>query len=120
MSRISGEDKMDRFVAPTTSDLTPADLNWWEILQGIVLFDLWVRWAFKSSLDFCTVVGVLGVEAEIEWTNSFCKYCVSMETIVLKYIKWMHFHNKLLASFHFPVRPILYNVTATEYVNGIF
>jgi hypothetical protein len=36
MSRISGEDKMDRFVAPTTSDLIPADLNWWEILQGIV------------------------------------------------------------------------------------
>jgi hypothetical protein len=33
----------------------------------------------------------------------------------------MHFYNKLLASFHFPVLPILCNkVTATEFVNGTF
>ena len=28
---------------------------------------------------------------DTDWTNSFCKYCVSMETIMLKCIKWMHF-----------------------------
>jgi len=32
----------------------------------------------------------------------------------------MHFYNKLLTSFYFPVLPILCNkVTATECVNGI-
>ena len=36
MSHISREDKMDQFVAPTTYDLTPADLYCWEILHGIV------------------------------------------------------------------------------------
>jgi hypothetical protein len=35
MSRISGEDKMDWFVAPTTSHLTAAELKLGEILQSI-------------------------------------------------------------------------------------
>jgi len=35
MSCISGEDKIDGFVAPA-SYYIPDDLYWWEILQGIV------------------------------------------------------------------------------------
>jgi hypothetical protein len=120
-SRSSREDKMDRFVTPTSSDLTPADLNWWEILQSIVCLTGVMRWAFNTSLDFCTVLGVLvfRVRYGLDW--QLCKYCVSMQTIMLKYVKWMHFYTKLLAPFHFPVHPILCNaVNVTKCVNGIF
>lgn len=66
MSHISREDKMYQFLAPTTSDLTPADLHWSEILQGIVYWPCEVRWAYIRFLDFFTVLEVLGVEAEIQ------------------------------------------------------
>jgi len=87
MSHISGEDKMDQFVTPTTSELTPVELNWWEILQGIVCFTCGVRWAYNKSLDFCTVLGVLGVKAEVQigltaFVNTvlcqFEKHCVEI------------------------------------------
>ena len=66
ISRIIRQDKMDQLVAPTTTYLTPADLNWWEILQHVVCLACGGKWAYNTSLDFCTVLGVLGVKAEIQ------------------------------------------------------
>jgi len=104
MSCISRQDKMYQFVAPTTSDLTPADVNWWEILQGIVCLAVWGEMSLrhKPGLLYCARSSWCW-DWDTEWTDSFCKYCVSVETIMFKYIKWLHFYNKLLASFDFPV-----------------
>ena len=65
-SCINGDDKMDRFVVPTTSYHLPGDLYWWQILQGVVCLTCEVSWAHNNSLDFCTVLGVLGVKAEVQ------------------------------------------------------
>ena len=69
----------------------------WEILQGSVclfvcLFDLWglLSLQHKPGLLYCARSSWCQGWGT-DWTNSFCKYCVSMKIIVLKCIKWMHF-----------------------------
>jgi len=88
---------------------------------GHCLFDLWGELSLQHRSGLLHCAGSSWCCGwDTDWTDSFCKYCVSMETIMLKYIKWMHFYNKLLASFHFPVLPILCNaVNVTKCVNGI-
>jgi len=51
---------------PPSRYATAADLYWWEILQGIVCLTCELSWAFNTSLDFCTLPGVLCVKAEIQ------------------------------------------------------
>ena len=87
MSHISGEGKMDQFVAPTTSDLTPANLNWWEILQSIVCLTCGGEMSLQHKPGLLHCAGSSWCWGwDTDWTDSFCKYCVSVETIMLKYI----------------------------------
>ena len=71
---------------------------------GHCLFDVWGEMSLqhKPGLLHCARTSWCS-GWDTDWTNSFCKYCVSVKSIVLKYIKWMHFRNVLLASFDFPV-----------------
>ena len=59
---------------------------------GHCLFDLWVELSLQHKPGLLhSARSSLCQGWDTDWNNSFCKYSVSMKTIVLKYIKWMHF-----------------------------